>query len=100
MIANWIPYAALMVASVSLFMAVATFIRAGDWEKSKAGEAIRSELGAVKNRVTVIETKVSDLPTKADIARLTAEVDAVRDGVKLVQGGVGRIEGYLMEHGK
>lgn len=94
---EFVPIWALVISTLAFLLAVATFWRAGDWEKTKAGEAVKAKHSALESRVTVIETKIADLPTKADIARLTAEVDAVQDSVKLVQGGVTRIEDFLLE---
>jgi hypothetical protein len=94
-----VPLGALVIATLAFILAVATFWRAGDWEKSKAGEAMKAKHSALENRVTIIETKISDLPTKADIARVESEIDGVQDKLALTHAGVVRIESFLMEHG-
>ena len=54
----WVPYAALGVSVLSFVVVVLTYIRAGDWERSKAGETIRADFDFV-----AVGRSIDEVPT-------------------------------------
>lgn len=120
MIAIVLPLGALTISTLALLLAFATFLRAGDWEKSKAGEAVASKISALKGdvdslksdarhaptaketanheaRISVLESRLGDLATRSQVSGLKAEVDGVQSMVKMLLSATKRIEDHMME---
>lgn len=95
-----VPIGALAIAALALLVALATYVRNGDWERSKAGAAIKADLNNQDRRITTLEADMKHLATKADVERLTSEIEAVADKVKTVGAGVNRIEDILLSNAK
>lgn len=123
MIAIVLPLGALTISTLALLLAFATFIRAGDWEKTKAGEAVSAKISGLKSdvdalksdakhaptaketanheaRISVLESRLGDLATRSQVSGLKAEVDGVQSMVRVLVESMKRVEGYMMEADK
>lgn len=123
MIAIVLPLGALTISTLALLLAFATFIRAGDWEKSKAGEAVNGKINELRHnvaglisdqkhaptaketanheaRISVLESRLGDLATRSQVSGLKAEVDGVQSMVRVLVESMKRVEGYMMEADK